>query len=88
MFEIMNVEGTQTVTDIKIKNLTIDDGNYSPIAYNIDIATKDNIVYPPKDPSVFEVKYPNTDIKGIVVWFLKDIIPVSNIENIDNPIFI
>lgn len=67
MFEIMNVEGTQTVTDIKIKNLTIDDGNYSPIAYNIDIATKDNIVYPPKDPSVFEVKYPNTDIKGIVV---------------------
>lgn len=67
MFEIMNVEGTQSVTHIKVKNLTIDDGNYSPIAYNIDIATKDNIIYPPKDPAVFEVKYPNTDIKGIVV---------------------
>jgi hypothetical protein len=24
-------------------------------------------VYPSKDPSVFEVKYPNSDIKGLVV---------------------
>lgn len=66
-FEIMNVEGVQSVTDIKVKNLTIDDGNYSPIAYNINLATQNNIVYPPKDPSVFEVKYPDSDIRGIVV---------------------
>jgi homogentisate 1,2-dioxygenase len=63
----MKVEGVQSVTDIKVKNLTIDDGNYSPIAYNISIATQNNIVYPSKDPSVFEVKYPNSDIKGLVV---------------------
>lgn len=66
-FEIMKIEGVQSVTDIKIKNLTIDDGNYSPVAYNISIATQNNIVYPSKDPSVFEVKYPNNDIKGLVV---------------------
>ena len=29
-------------TDIVIKNLTIDDGNYSPVAYNISIATQNN----------------------------------------------
>jgi hypothetical protein len=67
MFQIMNVEGVQSVINIKVKNLTIDDGDYSSISYNIDIATKDNIIYPSKDPSIFEVKYPTRDIKGIVV---------------------
>jgi phage-related baseplate assembly protein len=66
-FEIMQNEGVQSVTDITIKNLTIDDGNYSEIAYDINLATQNNIVYPSKDPSVFEVKYPDSDIKGIVV---------------------
>lgn len=66
-FEIMQNEGVQSVSDIVIKNLTIDDGNYSPIAYNISIATQNNMVYPSKDPSVFEVKFPNSDIKGLVV---------------------
>lgn len=66
-FEIMRVEGVQSVIDIKVKNLTIDDGDYSPIAYNLSIATQNNIIYPSKDPSMFEVKYPNTDIKGLVV---------------------
>ena len=66
MFEIMKNEGVQSVIDISIKNLTIDDGAYSPIAYNIDIATQNNIVYPSKDPSIFEVKFPSTDIKGLV----------------------
>jgi len=66
-FEIMRIEGVQSVIDIKVKNLTIDDGDYSPIAYNLNIATQNNIVYPSKDPSVFEVKFPNTDIKGLVV---------------------
>jgi len=66
-FEIMKTEGVQTVNDIVVNNLTIDDGNnYSPIAYNMSIATQNNIVYPSKDPSIFEVKY-QSDIKGVVV---------------------
>lgn len=66
-FEIMQNEGVQSVTEIVVKNLTIDDGNYSPVAYNISIATQNNIIYPSKDPSVFEVKFPDSDIKGLVV---------------------
>jgi hypothetical protein len=66
-FEIRKNEGVQSVIELKIKNLTIDDGNYSPIAYNVSIATQNNILYPSKDPSVFEIKYPDNDIKGLVV---------------------
>jgi hypothetical protein len=42
-------------------------GNYSPNKYDIRLATKNGVVYPPKDPSVFEVKFPNTDIRGRVI---------------------
>jgi hypothetical protein len=66
-FEIMQNEGVQSVSEIIINNLTIDDGNYSPIAYNISIATQNNIIYPPKDPAIFEVKFPESDIKGLCV---------------------
>ena len=31
-------------------------------------ATKDGIVYPSLDPSIFELKRPNADIEGRVVW--------------------
>jgi hypothetical protein len=42
-------------------------GNYSPNKYDIKLATKMGVIYPPKDPSIFEVKYPNIDIKGKVI---------------------
>tara|TARA_R110000782_G_scaffold87873_3_gene169933 strand:+ start:612 stop:2522 length:1911 start_codon:yes stop_codon:yes gene_type:complete len=42
-------------------------GNYSPNKYNTKEATRAGIVYPPKDPTCFEVKYPDTDIIGRVV---------------------
>ena len=61
---IANVEGVQSVPTMKITNKC--GGNYSPNSYNIDAATKDKIVYPSLDPSVFEVKYPDSDIKGRV----------------------
>jgi len=40
---------------------------YSGYVYDINSATKDGIVYPSLDPSIFEVKYPSTDIQGRVV---------------------
>tara|TARA_R100000278_G_scaffold109100_1_gene86025 strand:- start:150 stop:1973 length:1824 start_codon:yes stop_codon:yes gene_type:complete len=58
------VKGVQTVKDIKIKNLA--GGNYSGYAYDTEGATKDNIVYPSYDPCIFEVKFPDLDIKGRV----------------------
>ena len=42
-------------------------GNYSPNKYDLTLATKRGVIYPPKDPAIFEVKYPNVDIKGKVV---------------------
>jgi hypothetical protein len=61
---LANVEGVMSVPSVKIYNLCGGDGNYSPNRYNIDEATKGKIVYPSLDPSIFEVKYPNKDIKG------------------------
>ena len=61
---LANVEGVMSVPSVKMYNLCGGDGNYSPNKYNMDEATKGKIVYPSLDPSIFEVKYPNKDIKG------------------------
>ena len=42
-------------------------GNYSSRRYDIKYATRNGVIYPPKDPSIFEIKYPDTDIRGRVV---------------------
>jgi hypothetical protein len=61
---LANVEGVMSVPSVKISNLCGGDRNYSPNKYNIDEATRGKIVYPSLDPCIFEVKYPNKDIKG------------------------
>jgi hypothetical protein len=43
------------------------DGLYSSNKYDIKNATKQGVVYPPKDPSIFEIKYTDLDIRGKVV---------------------
>jgi len=42
-------------------------GNYAPNKYSINTATKMGVIFPPKDSSIFEVKFPNLDIKGKVI---------------------
>jgi hypothetical protein len=59
---IGNVEGVASVPSVVITNKC--KGQYSPNSYNITAATKDKIIYPSLDPCVFEVKFPNSDIKG------------------------
>jgi len=61
------IEGVQTVQNVDITNLVGEDLGYSKFAYPIPAATSNNVVYPSLDPSIFEVKYPNTDIQGRVV---------------------
>jgi hypothetical protein len=61
---IASVDGVSSVSYIEFTNKC--GGVYSPNAYNIEAATKDKIVYPSLDPSVFEIKFPNTDIRGRV----------------------
>ena len=57
-----NVTGVQTVSKIEVINKQ--GGNYSEYAYDIKGATRNNIVYPSYDVMIFELKYPNIDIKG------------------------
>jgi len=61
------IEGVQTVQDITINNLVGENLGYSKYAYSIPGATAANVIYPSLDPSIFEVKYPNSDIQGRVV---------------------
>lgn len=56
------VVGVQTVSKIEIINKQ---GNtYSQYAYDIKGATRNNIIYPSYDTMIFELKFPNQDIKG------------------------
>lgn len=58
------VKGVQTVQKVEIVNKQ--GGSYSQYAYDVKGAVKNNIVYPSFDPCIFEVKYPDQDIKGRV----------------------
>jgi phage-related baseplate assembly protein len=60
------IEGVQTVKTITISNKVGTNLGYSQWAYDIDGATKNNVVYPSLDPMIFEVKFPTTDILGRV----------------------
>ena len=61
------VEGVQTVKKINFSNLVGVSKGYSQYAYDIVGATQNGTIFPSLDPSIFEVKYPNIDIKGQVV---------------------
>lgn len=67
--ELDKVEGVQTVSGVKITNLYDASLGYSQNAYNIDKATKDGIIFPSLDPSIFEIKFPDNDIIGRVRAF-------------------
>jgi len=73
-YELSLVDGVASVvpplgsnTIIKIENkYKLEDG-YSGNFYDIDSGLIDGILYPALDPSIFEIKYPNSDIQGKVV---------------------
>jgi len=52
---------------VVIENKHLVENGYSGNIYDIQSALKDGVLYPSKDPSCFEVKYPNTDIEARVV---------------------
>ena len=64
MLEIAKVDGVQSVVNVSIFNLNASNGTYSPVQYDINAATQNGIIYPSVDPSVFEVRFPNSDIRG------------------------
>jgi len=63
------IDGVQTVKNVSIINKVGDILGYSQYSYDINGATINNVIYPSLDPMIFELKYPNNDIKGKVVTF-------------------
>jgi len=61
------INGVQTVNQILISNKAGVNLGYSQYAYDVSGATQGKVIYPSIDPSIFEVKYLNQDIKGKVV---------------------
>ena len=61
------IAGVQTVQKVNIKNVAGTTSGYSQYSYDIPGASLNGVIYPSLDPSVFEVKYPDTDIQGRVV---------------------
>ena len=65
---LSNVKGLKSLIKIEIINKYDDTGvTYSKYGYDIPGATKNGNIYPSLDPSIFELRYPNTDIQGRVV---------------------
>ena len=61
------VDGVQTVKKVKITNKTGEIFGYSDYGYDVEGATVNDVIYPSIDPMIFELKFPNDDIKGRVV---------------------
>ena len=61
---LFGVEGVQNVSNIVFSNKFGLNSGYSQFKYNFEAATRKGIIYPPVDPAIFELKYPNTDIIG------------------------
>jgi hypothetical protein len=66
---ISNVKGVQSLMGVTYKNLYDSDKGYSGNVYDITVADRKGIIYPSLDPSIFEIKFPDSDIVGAVVSY-------------------
>lgn len=64
---LANVKGVGSVSNILFNNLYDTAFNYSGNVYDLEGSTKNGVIYPSLDPSIFELKFPNQDIKGRVL---------------------
>tara|TARA_R110002167_G_scaffold91340_1_gene245767 strand:- start:12054 stop:13937 length:1884 start_codon:yes stop_codon:yes gene_type:complete len=63
------VPGVQNLVKLKFKNKVGSSLGYSPYKYDIEGAIRNETIYPSLDPSIFELKYPNTDINGKITQY-------------------
>ena len=77
VYEISLVDGVATVVNpetdnptnlpILVHNKYQTAEGYSGNFFDISNSLRGGVLYPALDPSIFEIKYPNTDIKGKVI---------------------
>ena len=69
--EVVNLigatKGVQNVVSVTMDNKYNTEQGYSGNQYDLTASTRNGIVYPSLDPSIFEIKFPDSDIKGRVV---------------------
>ena len=63
------VKGVQNVEHVRLFNKAGEAAGYSQYSYDFDSATINNVLYPSLDTSIFELKYPNTDLKGRITKY-------------------
>ena len=63
---ISQVDGVRSIEELKIVNKYRhkDHQDYNEYLYDIDAATDKGIIFPSMDPTIFELRYPSTDIVG------------------------
>ena len=66
---IGEVKGVQTVEDVIFRNKSGESLGYSKYKYPMDTATRKGVIYPSLDPSIFELKFPNSDLKERVTTY-------------------
>lgn len=66
---LLATRGVQTVPNLTIMNLSDSTLGYSNITYNIQEATKNGITYPSLDPMIFQVRFPDNNIKGRIATY-------------------
>ena len=66
---IGGVRGVQTVENVKFKNKSGTSLGYSQYKYDFTSATRNKVIYPSLDPSIFEIKYPDIDIFGEITTY-------------------
>jgi hypothetical protein len=62
---LLKVSGVRSVHKVEITNKY--GGDYSEYGYDIHAATRNGILYPSIDPSIFEVRFPDNDINGRII---------------------
>ena len=63
---IYDTAGVQNIVNLKFRNECDTTQGYNANYYDLDTATFDEVIYPSVDPSIFEIKFPNRDIKGTI----------------------
>ena len=66
---ISNVKGVQSLMGITYNNLYDIDKGYSGNIYDLTVADRKGVIFPSLDPSIFEIKFPDSDISGQVVSY-------------------
>lgn len=62
--DLNSVEGVQSVRELEFENRFDPGKGYSGNRYDIDAATRRGVIFPSQDPSVFELRFPNRDVRA------------------------